>query len=276
MKLITFLRQGRERTGAIRNGDILPFPEGIGMQDIIRSGRIPEYTGEHPLPGEIRLMSPIPRPAQDVICLGMNFRDHTAEAARFDPVMVRENKAVYFSKRVSETVPPSGTIPSHPEITHALDYEAEIAFIVGRDAFRVSEEDAAEHIFGYTILNDVSARDLQTAHKQFYFGKSLDGFAPMGPCIVTRDEFAWPPVIRLRCYVNGEKRQEGCTDQWVFSCAQVLAELSGGMTLKSGTIVSMGTPAGVGMGFVPPKYLRPGDVVRCEADGIGILENTVG
>ncbi len=275
MKLITFLHSGKERTGILSEKGIRPFRSDPSLLEVIRSGTFPPVTEECLPPGDVRLLAPIPRPEGDIICLGMNFRDHTAEAARFDPVMKREDKAVYFSKRVGEAVPHGGMIPSHRELTGKLDYEAEVAFILGRDAACVSPDEARDHVFGYTILNDVSARDLQTAHKQFYFGKSLDGFAPMGPCIVTADEFSWPPAIPIRCYVNGELRQNGCTDQWVFPIADVLTELSRGMTLKCGTVISMGTPAGVGMGFSPPKYLESGDTVRCEADGIGVLENTV-
>ena len=275
MKLITFLHSGKERTGVLSDTAVRPFRGSPSLLSVIKSGVIPSFTGESLSAEDVRLLAPIPRPEGDIICLGMNFKDHTAEAARFDPVMKRENKAVYFSKRTLEATPPGGKIPAHRDLTQMLDYEAEIAFVLGRDAANLSPDEARECVFGYTILNDVSARDLQTQHKQFYFGKSLDGFTPMGPCIVTADEFSYPPDIPIRCYVNGEKRQDGSTRQWVFSIADVLCELTRGMTLKSGTIISMGTPAGVGMGFSPPRYLKPGDAVRCEADGIGALENTV-
>ena len=275
MKLITFLHSGKERTGVLSDTAVRPFRGSPSLLSVIKSGVSPSFTGESLAAEDVRLLAPIPRPEGDIICLGMNFKDHTAEAARFDPVMKRENKAVYFSKRTLEATPPGGKIPAHRDLTQMLDYEAEIAFVLGRDAANVSPDEARECVFGYTILNDVSARDLQTQHKQFYFGKSLDGFTPMGPCIVTADEFSYPPDLPIRCYVNGEKRQDGSTRQWVFSIADVLCELTRGMTLKSGTIISMGTPAGVGMGFSPPRYLKPGDAVRCEADGIGALENTV-
>ena len=133
-----------------------------------------------------------------------------------------------------------------------------------------------DYVFGYTILNDVSARDVQTAHKQWYFGKSLDGFTPIGPCIVTADEFeAYPPQLGIRSFVNGEKRQDSNTGLQIFDVDHVIHELSQGMTLKAGTIIATGTPAGVGMGMDPPQFLQPGDTVRCEIDGIGSLTNTV-
>jgi 2-keto-4-pentenoate hydratase/2-oxohepta-3-ene-1,7-dioic acid hydratase in catechol pathway len=156
-----------------------------------------------------------------------------------------------------------------------LDYEAELAVIIGRTARNLSAAEAPAHIFGYTVLNDVSARDLQTAHKQWYFGKSLDGFTPMGPCIVTADEISFPPRLAIRSYVNGELRQNSTTDLLITGIADILAELSSGITLLPGTILATGTPAGVGMGFDPPKFLRPGDVVECEIEGIGTLRNTV-
>ena len=224
---------------------------------------------------EAELLAPIPHPAQDVICLGMNFADHTVEAARFHPNMVRENYAVYFSKRVNEAVAPDGFIDSHPDVTKQVDYEAEVAVILKKDAFHVSREEVRDYIFGYTIVNDISAREIQNRHKQFYFGKSMDGFTPMGPCVVTADKFSYPPEIDVRCFVNGELRQDGNTRQWIYGIEDVVSELSSGMTLRAGTIISMGTPAGVGMGFQPPRYLKAGDEVICEAAGIGRLRNVV-
>lgn len=275
MKLITFQYGGEELVGALTDGGAAPLRQFGSMAELIRAGT-PDSLPEERIPVEdIRILAPIPRPEQDVVCLGMNFADHTEEAARFHPTMVRESFAVYFSKRVSEAVPDGGAIDSHPEVTQQVDYEAEVAFILGKDAYKVPADRAGEYVFGYTIVNDVSAREVQTRHKQFYLGKSLDTFTPMGPCIVTADELPFPPEVGVRCYVNGEKRQDGNTRQWIYGIQDVIADLSAGMTLKAGTIISMGTPAGVGMGFNPPKFLRKGDVVRCEADGIGILTNFV-
>lgn len=227
--------------------------------------------------GELRLLAPIPEPRQDVICLGMNYMDHSAEAAKWgkDDFVKNAGKAVYFSKRAAYIVGPGGEIDPHFDIVDGLDYEAELAVVLGKDAYRVSKEDAFDYVLGYSVLNDVSARNLQKAHKQFYFGKSLDTHTTMGPWIVTRDELPGAPELDIRCFINGEKRQDGNTRYMIFGVAEVIAELSQGMTLKAGTIIAMGTPAGVGMGFEPPKYLACGDVVRCEIDGIGVLENPV-
>ena len=227
--------------------------------------------------GELRLLAPIPEPRQDVICLGMNYMDHSAEAAKWgkDDFVKNAGKAVYFSKRAAYVVGPGGEIDPHFDIVDGLDYEAELAVVLGKDAYRVSKEDAFDYVLGYSVLNDVSARNLQKAHKQFYFGKSLDTHTTMGPWIVTRDELPGAPELDIRCFINGEKRQDSNTRYMIFGVAEVIAELSQGMTLKAGTIIAMGTPAGVGMGFEPPKYLACGDVVRCEIDGIGVLENPV-
>ena len=227
--------------------------------------------------GELRLLAPIPEPRQDVICLGMNYMDHSAEAAKWgkDDFVKNAGKAVYFSKRAAYIVGPGGEIDPHFDIVDGLDYEAELAVVLGKDAYRVSKKDAFDYVLGYSVLNDVSARNLQKAHKQFYFGKSLDTHTTMGPWIVTRDELPGAPELDIRCFINGEKRQDSNTRYMIFGVAEVIAELSQGMTLKAGTIIAMGTPAGVGMGFEPPKYLSCGDVVRCEIDGIGVLENPV-
>lgn len=227
--------------------------------------------------GDVRVLAPIPEPMQDVICLGMNYQKHKTEAEQFDAqAFTRERgSAVYFSKRATHCPGPGDPIPGHFDIVDSLDYETELAVILGKDAVNVAEEDAFDYVFGYTIVNDVSARNLQTGHKQWYFGKGLDGFTPMGPCIVTKDAFAQPPAQAIRTWINGELRQDAVTDQLIFGIPHIIHELSQGMTLKAGTIIATGTPAGVGMGFDPPKFLKKGDVVRCEIEGIGVLENTV-
>lgn len=232
--------------------------------------------GSLPL-ASVKVLAPIPNPKQDVICLGMNYQKHKTEAEQFDAqAFTRERgSAVYFSKRATHCPGPGEPIPGHFDIVDSLDYETELAVILGKDANNVSEEDAFDYVFGYTIVNDVSARNLQTGHKQWYFGKGLDGFTPMGPCIVTKDEFAQPPAQPIRTWINGELRQDAVTDELIFGIAHIIHELSQGMTLQAGTVIATGTPAGVGMGFDPPQFLHKGDVVRCEIEGIGVLENTV-
>jgi len=242
-----------------------------------------KLSDQHDIPGkpfaldDLEICAPIPEPKQDVICLGINYMEHAAESAKFKGEAFNGERpyAVYFSKRVTRAPGPYEDIPSHSDITSSLDYEAELAVIIGKDAKNVKQEDAFDYVFGYTILNDISARDIQNRHKQFYFGKSLDGATPMGPCIVTKDEFPIPPCLDVKAYVNGELRQNSSTDKLIFGIGYIIEELSGGMTLKAGTIISTGTPSGVGMGFQPPKFLKAGDLVACEIEGIGSLRNKV-
>lgn len=226
---------------------------------------------------EVQLLAPIPYPKQDVICLGINYYAHAEEAARFhDEAFGGERPVpIYFAKRVNRAVADGEPIDGHSDIVDSLDYEVELAVVIGKDAKNVAEEDAFSYVFGYTILNDMSARNLQTAHKQWYFGKSLDDFTPIGPWIVTKDEFENPPALPIRSYVNGELRQDSNTGLMINGVAKVISQLSQGMTLQTGTIIAMGTPAGVGMGFQPPKFLQAGDVVTCEIEGIGKLTNEI-
>lgn len=281
MKLVTYLKDGLERTGILsETGDLvrpLPFPD---LQSIIEASgaELEAAAASAAIPlSELTLLAPIPRPRQDVICLGINYHAHAEEAARYSAEAFTKERPIpiYFSKRVTEAVPPEGFIESHPGLVERLDYEAELAVIIGKTAKNVKAEDAADYIFGYTVLNDVSARVLQTTHKQWYFGKSLDGFTPIGPCITTADEIPFPPVLKISASVNGEVRQDSTTDLLITGIPAIIEELSSGMTLLPGTIIATGTPAGVGMGFDPPKFLKPGDVVECTIEKIGTLRNTV-
>lgn len=279
MKLVTYLRNGKEQVGLLEGETVCPLPYD-SMNALIETAAVkelPSLAGEAVPLDAVRLLAPIPRPRQDVVCLGMNYHDHLKEAAQYDAAAFTKEKpvAVYFSKRVTEAVPPEGIIPSHRDLVRRLDYEVELAIVIGKTAKDVKPEEAGDYIFGYTVLNDVSARLLQTEHKQWYFGKSLDGFTPMGPCLVTADEFAYPPVLDISAKVNGELRQSSNTGNLINSITDVLVELTRGMTLLPGTIIATGTPAGVGMGFDPPKFLKPGDVVECTIQGIGTLRNRV-
>ena len=253
--------------------DAIPF-----LTPQVRAGLQLAIAGIPALPVDaVQLQSPIPCPAQDVVCLGINYMAHSDEAEKYsaDAFATKHQDAIYFSKRVSRAVPDGGFIDAHTDLVQKLDYECELAVVLGKDARDVPAGQTKDYVFGYTILNDVSARDVQTAHKQWYFGKSLDGFTPIGPCIVTADEIVFPPALHITARVNGELRQDSTTDLLITSIADIIEELSSGMTLLPGTIISTGTPSGVGMGFDPPKFLKPGDVVECTIDGIGTLRNTV-
>lgn len=230
----------------------------------------------HPV-ADLTILAPIERPKGDVICLGLNYADHVEESQRFKAERFQKPDAVpaYFAKRVTRATGPGAPIPYYEGLVEKLDYESELAFVIGRTARQVKAKDAHKYIFGYTILNDVSARDVQMRHGQWFFGKSLDGYAPMGPCIVTADEIAYPPVLRVQSRVNGELRQDSSTEHFLFDIGYVLEQLSALMTLEPGTIISTGTPSGVGMGFDPPRFLSPGDIVECTVEKIGTLRNRV-
>ena len=280
MKLITCLYKGEERVGALteEGAAFLPYPDMNTLIESLPPAAFAVTSTAKPVPLEdVTLLAPIPRPRQDVICLGMNYRDHEKEAAKYDAEAFKKEKpaAVYFSKRVSRAGDPDGDIPRYEGLVERLDYEAELAVIIGKTARNVKAENAGDYVFGYTVLNDVSARDLQTGHKQWYFGKGLDGFTPMGHCILTADETAFPPALDISCAVNGEERQRSNTALLIHGIPEIIEELSAGMTLLPGTIIATGTPAGVGMGFDPPKFLSAGDVVACTIQNVGTLRSTV-
>ena len=223
---------------------------------------------------DYKILAPIPEPKQDVVCLGVNYHDHKKEAAAGID-FVKTADTIYFAKRVNRANDPEGLIPNY-DFVDSLDYEAELGVIIGKDAFHVTPEEAVTYIFGYTVINDVSARNVQKRHQQWYLGKSLDGYTPMGPCIVTADEIGDPHSLDIRCYVNGELRQNSNTKYMITTVEEAISELSQGMTLQCGTIIATGTPAGVAMGMNPPVWLRSGDKVCCEIEKIGVLENFVG
>jgi len=294
MKFVTYEQDGRESIGLLdADGKrIAPLRKlGLGyscMNDLIcqitqeersRLQQVREADFEAGVSvDEVKLLAPIPHPRQDVICLGLNYTEHARESAAFSSdnfVKKDRHYAVYFSKRVNTAPGPDAAVPSYEGLVDSLDYEAELAVIIGKDTFRVSREEAADAIFGYTILNDVSARNLQTSHTQWYFGKSLDGFTPMGPAIVTADEIAFPPQLKIQSRINGELRQNSNTNMLITGIDEIISELSQGMTLLAGTIIATGTPKGVGLGFDPPRWLHPGDVMECEIEGIGILRNRI-
>jgi len=296
MKIVTFEVEKRQKLGILNAGGDWVYPlECFGMEYRKMEEAIEEMSeseiqllnhmaGKDPYQvqgaariGEIKLLAPILRPKQDVICLGVNYMAHAEESARYQKEDFNGERphAVYFSKRVNYATGDGGGIPRHGDFVERLDYEVELAVIIRKDAYHVSKEEARNYIFGYTIINDVSARDIQNRHQQWYFGKSLDGYFPMGPCIVSFDEIDYPPKLAIRSYVNGELRQDSNTELLIFNIDHIISELSKGMTLRAGTIIATGTPAGAGLGFDPPKFLKTGDQVVCEIENIGKLTNTV-
>ncbi|OCA84302.1 hypothetical protein A8F94_16455 [Bacillus sp. FJAT-27225] len=221
---------------------------------------------------DVKLLAPIPRPAKNVMCIGKNYEEHAIEMGSAEDI---PEHVMVFTKPPTAVSGPNTEIPSHSDVTEQLDYEGELAVIIGKKGKSISREDALEYVFGYTILNDVTARDLQKRHKQYFLGKGLDGSCPMGPWIVTKDEIPDHGNLQIQTKVNGEVRQDSNTKHLIFPIENLIEDLSKGMTLEPGDIIATGTPAGVGKGFKPPKFLHPGDTVEIEIQGIGVLKNII-
>ena len=217
----------------------------------------------------VKLLAPIPRPGK-ILCSGINYRGHMEE----NPGAKLPTEPFFFSKLPTAVVGPGEAIV-HPTLSKQVDYEVEFAVVIGRQMKRTPSKFVMERIAGYTILHDVSARDVQFKDNQITLGKNFDTFCPMGPCIVTKDEMPNPGNVRLRSLLNGKVMQDGTTADWVFPLPELLSRLSQVMTLEPGDVVSTGTPAGVGVFRKPQVFLQPGDVVRLEIEGIGVLENSV-
>ena len=227
---------------------------------------------------DVALLAPIPRPARNVMCIGKNYLDHAREFAKSGSDASSKDAApkapIVFTKAPECVIATGAEIRYPTGISEKVDYEAELAVIIGAGGRGIDAAGAMAHVWGYTILDDVTARDLQARHIQWFLGKSLDTFCPMGPWILTADE-APADGFRIRCWVDGELRQDGHSRDLIFPIPTLIQTLSAGLTLQPGDIIATGTPAGVGLGFDPPRLLKPGSVVRIEIDGIGFLENPV-
>jgi 2-keto-4-pentenoate hydratase/2-oxohepta-3-ene-1,7-dioic acid hydratase in catechol pathway len=232
------------------------------------------FPGGHSATG-VRWHAPIPRPLKNIVCLGLNYVSHVRETTRLDKPLKVPEIPVFFTKASTSASGPYDPIPWDRSATSQVDYEAELGVIVGTSGKNITRGAALDHVFGYTVINDVSARDLQFGHKQWFKGKSLDGFCPMGPVVVTSDEFGDPQKKWIRLRLNGETRQDATTGEMIFPVNAILEYLSQGMTLEAGDIIATGTPEGVGLGRTPPEYLQDGDVVETEIEGIGMLRNRV-
>ncbi|MGI5973346.1 MAG: fumarylacetoacetate hydrolase family protein [Oscillospiraceae bacterium] len=252
---------------------LLDMIAAAGPDQLARALAASETSGGVPL-AAVRLLAPIPRPPHDILCVGVNYRAHLEES---ESAMgeIPHQSSVYFSKRANPVTGPDEVLDGHLELDSNLDYEVELAVVIGKGGRDIPPDRAAEHIFGYSVFNDLSARALQKRHNQWYRGKSLDGFAVMGPALVTADEIPFPPLLTLESRVNGEVRQHSNTRLYLSDIPHLIAELSQGMTLEPGDIIATGTPSGVGMGFTPPRWLKRGDVVECEIQGVGLLKTTV-
>ncbi|NOZ49234.1 MAG: fumarylacetoacetate hydrolase family protein [Chloroflexi bacterium] len=273
MRLITFQYRDDVFTGVLRDENIYPLPwsdlkhtAAAGMVAVEQAA-----AAAQPLPlANVRLLAPIRQPGK-IIAIGLNYMDHCREQNLTPP-----QRPTIFAKFPTAVNDPGGEIRWHPALTQAVDYEAELAVIIGKKAYGVAYGDAYDYVLGYTCLNDVTARDLQRDDKQWVRGKSLDTFCPMGPMIVTPDEIPDPHQLAIRCWVNGELRQDSHTSQLIYNVPALIAICSAAFTLEPGDVITTGTPGGVGVFRNPPVFLQPGDRIEVEIEHIGRLQNTVG
>lgn len=283
MKLATYQYNGKRHVGIVDSaaGTVAPLDLSEdearrGVVSLIRMEALPEAGAPVPL-SDVMLEAPVPRPERNIFCVGKNYFDHAHEFAKsgFDSSAAKgavPSEPIIFSKVPDCVIGPDQEILIDPGVSEAVDYEAELAVIIGKGGRGISKDAAMDHVWGYTIINDVTARDLQGRYSQWIVGKSQDTFCPMGPWAVTRDEIDVADTA-IRCSVNGELRQDSNTALLIFDIPTIIATISAGVTLKPGDVIATGTPAGVGIGFQPPKFLRPGDVVEIEIEGLGTLKN---
>ncbi|MFF1881961.1 fumarylacetoacetate hydrolase family protein [Pseudarthrobacter sp. NPDC058196] len=287
MKLVTFRHNGTQRTGVLNEdaSTVTAVPGGQDLLSLIDSwdsaaAQLAAVTGEAIPATEIELLAPIPLPRRNIFCVGRNYVEHAKEFANsgYDATAsatAQPEYPVVFTKAPSTVIGTNADVDPHTGVTSELDYEAELGVIIGTGGRGISKADALDHVWGYTIINDVTARDLQKDHKQWFLGKSLDTHCPMGPWAVTRDEVGDGP-LDLLCTVNGETRQKATTADLIFDIPTIIETISAGITLQPGDIIATGTPVGVGIGFTPPRFLTSGDVVEITISKLGTLRNRIG
>ncbi len=294
MKLVRFQHAGSDRVGLVEGsaGDAEPTLRVIAAPENVPDPMIPllalspdeiqaALTGEAVPLGAVRLASPIRQPSKNVICIGKNYAAHAKEFAGsgYDSSGQSASDStpqapILFSKAPCSLSGPYDEIQVPWAVTSEVDYEAELGVVIGKEGLAIRPDDAYQHVWGYTIINDVTARDLQSKHQQWFLGKSIDTFCPMGPWIVSADELD-PEDLSISCWVNGELRQDAHTGDMIYSIPEIIAAASACMTLLPGDIISTGTPVGVGIGFDPPRFLQKGDVIRIAISRIGEIQNTV-
>lgn len=297
MRLVTFLKNRKTRIGVLVDDDTAIVDLSIAapnlprdMNAFISAGPSAKQKAERAIKksgknarlsiNRQKILAPIPVPLRNIMAVGKNYYDHAQE---FDDSGFNQAKSgaaipefpIIFTKAPSSVIGSGESIPGYLDYTKSVDYEVELGVIIGKGGRRISKKAAYDHVFGYTIINDATARKQQFKHNQWFIGKSLDGFCPMGPCIVTADEFVDIKKIGLETRINGELRQRTLVKNMIFDIPTLIKTLSAGMTLQPGDIIATGTPLGIGGGFDPPKFLQKGDVVRMAIDKIGILENPV-
>ena len=293
MKLVTFTAGGEPAVGVVDEEaqqvrDVTALlPPGTGVLDLIEGWArwgpvLAERTPDLPSTGldQVRLLAPIPTPRRDLFAVGKNYREHVAEFGRSGYDQPDRSEAlpehpVVFTKATTSVIGPYDDILPHHGVTSELDYEAELGVIIGRGGRGISRDEAFAHVWGYTIIDDFTARDLQRRHKQWAIGKSLDTHCPMGPYAVSADEIADVTALQVQSFVNGERRQNGPVRDMIFDIPELIAVISAGITLLPGDIIATGTPAGVGIGFDPPKFMVSGDVIEVAITGLGAQRNRI-
>ena len=286
MRIAAYLSAGQRQVGLVSTDGLTIIPLDLTIEQASRGalsiietmaegGKIPASAGEAVKIADVELDAPLPKPRRNLWCVGRNYHAHAKELSAS---VFKDNDAnpeawpIVFTKVPECVVGPHDCVSVPSEVSTQIDYEAELAVIIGKGGKNITRAAAIDHVFGYTVVNDVTARDVQMRHQQWDMGKSFDTFCPMGPWIVTADEFDGTKT-RVRCWVNGELRQDGPTENMIFDIPTLIETISRGITLYPGDVIATGTPAGVGMGMKPPRYLKTGDVVRIEIDGLGSIEN---
>ena len=286
MKFITFARDGEQRPGLwLGGGRIADLSQAVGsIQELIEAGaeglkaarELAEDEDVNLSAAAVQLLAPIPRTRKNVFCIGRNYVEHVAEGARAAGQQTKlPEYPQIFTKAPTAINAPGAPVRLDEGLTKLLDYEVELAVVIGKAGRDIAKERAFEHVFGYTIANDVTARDLQRRHEQWFKGKSLDTSLPLGPWIVDAEEIGDPTTLELSLTVNGQERQRAKASMMIFDIPTIIASLSAGMTLEPGDIIATGTPSGVGYAMDPPRGLKDGDVVVARIDRIGELESPI-
>ncbi len=286
MRIASFVLNGQRQVGLVDPDGKTVSPLALTTEQARRGAQavidlqvagkaLPSVTGKALQLSDVGLEAPLPLPRRNLWCVGRNYHAHAKELSAS---VFKDNDAnpdswpIVFTKVPECVVGPFDDVLVPVGVSDDIDYEAELAVVIGTGGKNIARADAMKHVFGYTVVNDVTARDVQMRHQQWDMGKSFDTFCPMGPWIVTADEFDGAKT-RVRCWVNGELRQDGPTENMIFDIPTLIETISRGITLYPGDVIATGTPAGVGMGMKPPRYLKTGDVVRVEIDGLGAIEN---
>ncbi len=286
MKLITYQHNEHTSIGAVKGTAVFDLtavsPTLLsliqkGQEGLVQAQNALE-TAVSTIPlNDVTLLAPIPAPIRNIMCLGWNYAEHAAESAATTGLEIKElpKLPIVFTKATTAVNSPYGDIPFDTAVSTQIDWEVELGIIIGQQGKNIPRNEAMDYVFGYTILNDISARDLQKGGKQFFKGKSLDGSCPTGPWIITPDALPDPQNLRITSRVNGVTKQDSNTQHMIFDIPTIIEYLSRGMTLLPGDIIATGTPSGVGFARTPPEYLQPGDVVECEIEQIGVIRNQI-